>query len=108
MHFFEFLAVVCAVVVLPSVVFYNIRKMVEAKYAGKKKLSKGKSDGMRMSELQALIEIAVEDATAPLLARIEDLELQKPTALLDAPQSEMVRESDFDLIEPERKHVAVR
>lgn len=107
MHFFEFLAVVCAVVVLPSVVFYNIRKMVEAKYAGKK-LNKTKADGMRMSELQALIEIAVEDATAPLIARIEDLELQQPTALLDAPQTEMVHESDFDLIEKERKPVAVR
>lgn len=98
MEFGEFLAVFCAVVVLPGIVFYNIRKMVEAKYSGKKssRVKKGSGDALRMSELQAMIEIAVEDATAPLLRRIKSLEHQSDALLLEAHRpEEMISESDF-------------
>lgn len=82
MEFLEFLTVVVVVLMLPSVIFFNIRRMVEAKHRSRQ----GASDGLRMSELQAMIELAVEDATEPLQRRIEQLEAMQDAGLLEVPR----------------------
>ena len=100
MHFFEFLTVVSVLVLLPWIVLYNIRRIIEAKSSGKA-VKKGQGDALRMSELQAMIEIAVEDATAPLVARIRKLENREPAGLLEAASTEMFDEQDFEVYEEE-------
>lgn len=66
MHFGEVLAALILFVGAPWAVFSGIAKV---KAAGAKQ-----SAGMRLSELKALVDEAVADATAPLVERIEVLE----------------------------------
>jgi hypothetical protein len=55
----------------------------------------GADNSLRMSELQAMIQEAVDEANAPLLARLEDLEsrLDAPPSLLDLPLDEYEAEA---------------
>lgn len=77
MPFFEFLIVATVFVGLPAVIFDGIAKLKRAD-------AKAKEGGaMRKSELEALIRVAVEDATEPLHRRIETLEA---IATSDEPQ----------------------
>ena len=80
MPFFELIAIVSVTLGLPSIVLYNIRRMVEARALAKQ----GQSDGLRMSELQTLIESAMDEATEPLLLQLEELQRAQPVALLEA------------------------
>ena len=91
MEFFEYLTVFTIFVILPSIILTNIRRIKEAQY--KAGLGGDTKDGMRMSELQALIELAVEDATAPLRERIEMLEEER---LLAPPPSSRLEIPDGD------------
>ncbi|MEO0559337.1 MAG: hypothetical protein AAF170_14260 [Bacteroidota bacterium] len=70
MEFGEILAMLIVFVGAPWAVFTGIAK-VKATNAAK---SVGSGSGLRMSELKAMVEDAVEDATSPLRARIEHLE----------------------------------
>lgn len=95
MPFFELIAIVSVTLGLPSIVLYNIRRMVEARSRARLDAA---SDGMRMSELHALIEAAVEDATEPLRLQIAQLQDERPVALLTAAPADaddgIVAESD--------------
>ncbi|MEM8599652.1 MAG: hypothetical protein AAGF99_07015 [Bacteroidota bacterium] len=80
----DVLAIVSMFVVLPAIVFtfvYRLRKLkLEERLVQQQtgsRLATG-SDELRMSELQALIEEAVDEATAPLYDRIEALEGRDP------------------------------
>ena len=84
MPFFELIAIVSVTLGLPSIVLYNIRRMVEARAQAKQ----GGSDGLRMSELQALIAVAVDEATEPLRVQLEELQRAQPVALLEAPDED--------------------
>ncbi|NNF57512.1 MAG: hypothetical protein HKN04_04655 [Rhodothermaceae bacterium] len=95
MPFFELLAIVSVTLGLPSIVLYNLRRMVEARALAKQT----PSDGLRMSELQTLIEAAVDDATEPLRVQIEALQRAQPVALLEAPE-------ETDLLTPEREQTS--
>ena len=66
---------------LPWVVFSGIAKV---KTAGSRSSGKGGS-GIRKSELEALIAVSVEEATAPLLRRVEVL----------VPRQEVLRPAGF-------------
>ena len=105
MEFFELIAVVSVVLGVPSIVFYNIRRIVEAKHQAR---AVG-GDGLRMSELQTLIEAAVEEATEPLRQEIDALKRHAPAGLLDAPvprlsldPAEALDESEEALVRRER------
>ncbi|MDX1419765.1 MAG: hypothetical protein R3181_07340 [Rubricoccaceae bacterium] len=82
MDFTEFLVIavsmVTVFVLFPSVIVSGIVRVKKAKA--------GATGGgaLRMSELQMLIEVAVDEATDPLRARIEQLEEER---LLAAPQA---------------------
>lgn len=96
MGFADFLIVLMLFVVLPAIILGNIRKIKEAKYRalGKQQDEAGEEQGaLRMSELQLLIEAAVDEATAPLRARVEMLEDERllaapPPLALEAPEPE--------------------
>ena len=96
MEFFEFLTVFTVLIGLPWVIFYNVRRIKEARYRSQQGSG---SDGLRMSELQALIAVAVEDATEPLQQRIEELERMSEIGLLDAASPAL--DLDLDAEEPE-------
>ena len=66
----EVVALLSIFIGLPWVVFSGIAKV---KAAGSRSSGKGGS-GIRKSELEALIAVSVEEATAPLLRRVEVLE----------------------------------
>ena len=55
----------------------------------------GADNSLRVSELKAMIQEAVDEANAPLVARIETLEahLDAPAALLDVPLDEYEAEA---------------
>lgn len=73
------ISIISIFVILPSIIVSGIVKAKKAKAA-----VKGGGDALRMSELQLLIEAAVDEATAPLRARIEALEDER---LLPAPKA---------------------
>ncbi|MEM8558139.1 MAG: hypothetical protein AAF809_08615 [Bacteroidota bacterium] len=78
----EVLAIVSLFVVMPTIIFsfvYRMRKLkAEERIAmaeARRGVSSGSEEGeLRLSELEALIEDAVDEATAPLRARIAALE----------------------------------
>lgn len=92
MEFVEFLVIAVSMltvfVLFPTVVVNGIVRVKKAKAAGRG------GDALRMSELQMLIEAAVEEATEPLEARIEMLEEERllaapqPPLTLEAPEAE--------------------
>ncbi len=89
MDFAEFLTVFSLFVILPSIVFTNIRKMKEAKYRAKIGVGE-EGSALRLSELDALIQEAVDEAVAPLERRIRLLERERragghPAGVLEAP-----------------------
>lgn len=85
MEFFEFLTVFSLFIILPSIVFTNIRKMKEAKY--KARIGVGEEgSALRLSELDVLIQEAVDEAVAPLERRLHQLERERPAGLLEAPE----------------------
>ena len=98
MEFFEFLTVLTVLIGLPWVIFYNVRRIKEARYRAQQGSG---GDGLRMSELQALIEAVVEDATEPLQQRIEELERMSEIGLLDAAPPALDLDLDLDAEEPE-------
>ncbi|NNF57513.1 MAG: hypothetical protein HKN04_04660 [Rhodothermaceae bacterium] len=95
MEVFEFLTVLTLFIGVPWIVFYNVRRIKEARY----KAQSGTGEGLRMSELQALIEVAVEDAIEPLQRRIEELEQASEIGLLDAASPAL--DLDLDAEDPE-------
>ena len=94
MEFFEFATIVVLFAVLPSIIINGILRAKRMKRGG----SSGKRDALRMSDLQLLIEAAVEDATAPLQARLDMLEEER--LLLDSPLRRKTL-SDLKMLEPE-------
>ena len=76
MEFFEFLTVVIVLLGVPTVVFSGIKGIIAAK--ARENESSGGST-LRASELRAMVEAAVEDATEPLEERIRLLEEELST-----------------------------
>ncbi|MEL7360760.1 MAG: hypothetical protein AAFN13_01695 [Bacteroidota bacterium] len=80
----DVLFIISFFLILPIVVFtfaYRVRKLkAEERIAQAQTQRFGAvgSEGLRMSELQALIDDAVDEATAPLYDRIEALEGRDP------------------------------
>lgn len=70
MGFFEFATVFVLFVILPAVLLNGIKEIKKTKSS---RVSGG-SNELRASELQAMIQATVEDAVAPLSARVADLE----------------------------------
>lgn len=98
MEFFEFVFAMSLTVGLPAIILYNIRRIKEARYLGK-----GEKEGsaLRTSELEVIIEDAVQRAVQPLLNRVEALEGEEPSKLLEAPRSPLLAEefAEFDDVE---------
>ncbi len=96
MEFFELVAILSTAVGIPAIIFYNVRKMVEAKSNAKVSQS---GSALRTSELEVLIEDAVQRSVQPLLDRIEGVE-SKPESphLLVASQSPLLGDdfAEFD------------
>lgn len=63
-------------VAMPAVILSGIRSIKREKYRAEAERSSRApaGEGMRASELKALVRAAVDEATAPLAARITDLE----------------------------------
>ena len=68
----EVLVVFILFVLAPYVVFRGVRGLVDSK--NKSNVGESGGEAMRRSELQAMIDDAVIEATAPLVARIDELE----------------------------------
>ena len=79
MDFAEFLlaaiSIVSVFVLFPSIIVNGIVRTKKAKAA-----AKAPGGALHMSELQLLIETAVDEATAPLRARVEMLEEERRLA----------------------------
>ena len=71
MEFFEFLTVIGVVIGGPWALFTGIAKVKAAGATGR---SGGEGTEIRASELRRMIEASVDEATAPLVRRIETLE----------------------------------
>ena len=92
MHFFEFVAVMAVVLGLPALFFHFILRLKASK------AQTGTGDALRMSELDAMIQDAVDEAVEPLARRIAELEAQRPTGLL--PEAEPLLDlEEFDAAE---------
>lgn len=72
MEFFEFVLVFSIVVVLPLTI---LKTVLEYKKSQAGTQVRGGADGVTAGDLKRLLRDAVEDANAPLLARIDDLEM---------------------------------
>lgn len=94
MEFFEFATIVILFAVLPSIIINGILRAKRMKRGGRS----GKAEALRMSELQLLIDAAVDDAVAPLQARIDTLEEER--FLLQSPLRETPA-ADIALLDPE-------
>jgi hypothetical protein len=96
MDFGEFLlgaiSILSIFVAFPAIIINGIVRTKRAKAE-----AKGGADALRMSELQLLIEAAVEEATAPLQARVAALEEERlllpppPPLALDMPEEDRSR-----------------
>jgi hypothetical protein len=75
-------------VILPSIIFGFIKDIKKEKY--KAMASTGKAeDGIRASDLRDILREAVEDAVAPLDARIEQLEADLRASGVIAPEARL-------------------
>ena len=89
------ISIVSIFVAFPYIIVNGIVRAKKAKLE-----VKDGAGSMRMSELQALIEVAVEEATAPLYRRIEQLEHAEP-GRLEAPRPALSLElPDEEVEEP--------
>ncbi len=100
-------------IVIPIIVFSFVLAMVGMflqyfKWRQKYRAEQGNTEGssLRASELQAMMQEAVEDAQAPLLARIEVLqeEIRRVGRALPPAEASLLEE----LPEPEEEQPAVR
>jgi hypothetical protein len=82
------ITIISVFVAFPAIIINGIVRAKKAKAE-----AKGGGDALRMSELQLLIEAAVDEATAPLLARIEVLEDERLLAAPPPRQLEMPAEA---------------
>lgn len=91
MEFFEFVLIFSFAFVLPLTILKTILDYKKARHRGG--TGEGSGAGVTAGELKRLLREAVEDANAPLLARIDDLEdqLSLPTR----------RDSHEDKLEPD-------
>ncbi|GAB5535738.1 MAG: hypothetical protein Rubg2KO_19870 [Rubricoccaceae bacterium] len=107
MEFGEILAMLIVFVGAPWAVFTGIAKVKATNAA--KTVSSG--SGLRMSELKAMVEDAVADATGPLRARIESLEAivtedEDATRRLDAALlADLEGDGDGDELANQRRRV---
>ena len=76
----EIVAIVSIFVILPAIIVQAVTTVKKAKYAAMD--SKG-GDGLRASDLQRLIQEAVEDAVAPLHDRLDELTEARAEPRLD-------------------------
>ena len=83
MEFFEFVLIFSMLFVLPLSILKAVLDYKKAK--GRGRVSEGAPSGVTAGELRALLREAVEEANAPLLARIDELEERvRPADSLDA------------------------
>ncbi|HLA64402.1 MAG TPA: hypothetical protein VK610_08225 [Rhodothermales bacterium] len=91
-------------VAFPTVLMVGIRWIKAANREAR--IGEGAPGGLRASELKGLIREAVEEATRPLQARIEELEAEaRPPARLAAPAPRTLalpEADDDDVAEPAR------
>lgn len=73
----EILIVFTVLVLTPLSVFYGIRMLRESKHRMQESEREASGGTMRRSELESLILDAVIEATAPLEARIDELEREQ-------------------------------
>lgn len=92
MEFFEFVLIFSMLFVLPITIMKTIFDYKKAK--GRAEVSEGEASGVTAGELRRLLREAVEEANAPLLDRIDELEAR----MLSAPRDE----EDYDAAPQER------
>ncbi len=82
-----------------SFIYLTIKTILDYK---KSKRSVGSENSLGMTELRALIREAVQEATAPLVGRLEMLEEQQAEAPLPAPSKPLL-ELEASVMEGEEK-----
>ncbi len=93
MEFFEFVLIFSMLFVLPLTIMKTVLDYKKAK--GRAQESEGEGAGVTAGELRRLLREAVEEANAPLLDRIDELEARMLPAALDD-------EEDYDAAPQER------